>query len=93
VNSATIFPTLAALVYISFNLARTLQTGRAAGRGRFRTITKAERPGRYWLYIYSNFVILAALVIVIIWLIIRGWVQPSIRTPRFTAHSSFAKDT
>ena len=69
-NSATVFPTLAALLYVCFNLSSTLQTGRAAGRGRFRT--KAERPERYWLYIYSNFVILAALVIVIIWLIICG---------------------
>jgi hypothetical protein len=42
--------------WVIFDLARALRTGRA--RAKFGNVTR-NQPGRFWRYIYSDYIVLA----------------------------------
>ena len=54
--------------FVGLDLARTLRTGRARGRG--GTITRAKRPQRFWRYVYASWVVLAACAGLFLWILI-----------------------
>jgi ATP-dependent DNA ligase len=51
--------------YVVFDLAKTLRTGRA--RSRYGTFTRKNQPGRFWRYIYSDYVVLAFCIAAFCW--------------------------
>ena len=53
--------------YVSFDLFRTLRTGRA--HGKFGIITR-KQSGRFRRYVYADWIVLAFCVVVIIWILI-----------------------
>jgi hypothetical protein len=65
--STMILLVLALAAFVSFDLARTLRTGRA--HGRFGTITR-KQPTRFRRYVYSNWIVLAFCIGVILWALI-----------------------
>jgi hypothetical protein len=54
--------------YVSFDLHRTLRTGRA--HGRLGIITR-EQAGRFRRYVYANWAVLAFCVGMIVWVLIQ----------------------
>ena len=63
-----LFLDLAVAILVSWDLARTLKTGRA--RGKFGTITRAHQPARFWRYVYSSYALLAFLAASFLWVLI-----------------------
>jgi H+/Cl- antiporter ClcA len=55
-------------VFVSADLVRTLQTGRA--RGRTGTMTKAKQPERYWRYVYASSGLLVLCAAALLWVMI-----------------------
>jgi hypothetical protein len=70
VSGTTIFVALALIAFLCADLARTLRTGRARGKG--GTITKHGQHKRYWRYAYSNCGLLVVVGIMLIWVVICG---------------------
>ena len=53
---------------VAADLARTLRTGRARGRGGI--ITRQKRPEKYWRYVYASCVVLVVCAVVLVWAIV-----------------------
>jgi hypothetical protein len=53
---------------VSFDLFRTLRTGRA--HTRTTTATRAHQPARYWRYVYADYVVLASCLVILLWAIL-----------------------
>ena len=68
-KQTTIILALCVMIYVSYDLARTLRSGRAAGR--FGTITRQKRPERYWRYVYADCAALVVFAVILIWFIWR----------------------
>ncbi|MDT7810469.1 MAG: hypothetical protein QOJ42_385 [Acidobacteriaceae bacterium] len=69
-TETTIFIALVLIAFLCADLARTLRTGRARGKGGW--ITKHGQPKRYWRYVYSNCGLLVVAGIMLIWVVLRG---------------------
>ena len=56
------------LAWVSFDLVRTLRTGRA--HTRISTATRAHQPARFWRYVYADYVVLASCLAILLWAIL-----------------------
>jgi hypothetical protein len=63
--------------YVSFDLLRTLRTGRA--HGKFRVFTSKKQPAAFRRYVYADWIVLAFCVVVIMWILI--WPEISFSEP------------
>jgi hypothetical protein len=43
--------------FVSFDLIRTVSTGRV--RGEFGTITRSSQPNQFWRYVFADWIVLA----------------------------------
>jgi hypothetical protein len=67
-SQLTILLVLLLSAAVSADLARTLRTGRARGRG--GTITRQKRPERYWRYVYGDCAVLVLCAVALLRMII-----------------------